>query len=488
MIDGIERYKPYWEWLDRKLGEKDGPVELLQRRTMNTVVTVLQAIQDIPFSKISATLYFFCKDMEIQNFAKLYEGQLELAGAAPDKFAKGLHKFYNEVSSKIHKENLYREFYDFLALCIRMRYQGMDKVEDMRVINCYLSLLLQHTTYLRPSKFDFNTVVCGITTDGTLMTTKEFYPYLDRPCLELERNIRKGKLRNASDLEVTLRKSFRQAGMAEIKTVDDVEYYSNMDRTYMNHIAALIPFINEYTFDIVPVKPFTCYIKPFYTMHIQMPTTEQLQEKLCHRSQTLPANGVDFRFAEGDFVEKVLMKEILYDDRIYMLYRMETASGDLTGYYDTQTGFLYSVLSDAAEKEPYERVKNFLLYLYCCAAVKDGPKMLQIMPVVCYYAKDMNSVARRPIRGEMFGRSGKLQNVYAAIDEVEEKYGARKGSDKYESEERSIQGFIRKVGQGRTPSEQAVEYARALGYDLEPDETYVRPFIKRVLRLKEKQK
>ena len=88
----------------------------------------------------------------------------------------------------------------------------------------------------------------------------------------------------------------------------------------------------------------------------------------------------------------------------------------------------------------------------------------------------------------MFGRSGKLQNVYAAIDEVEEKYGARKGSDKYESEERSIQGFIRKVGQGRTPSEQAVEYARALGYDLEPDETYVRPFIKRVLRLKQKQK
>ena len=33
---------------------------------------------------------------------------------------------------------------------------------------------------------------------------------------------------------------------------------------------------------------------------------------------------------------------------------------------------------------------------------------------------------------------------------------------------------------------QAVEYAKSLGYDLALDETYVRPFIRRVLRLKEK--
>lgn len=208
---------------------------------------------------------------------------------------------------------------------------------------------------------------------------------------------------------------------------------------------------------------------------------------LCRRSRTVPSNGVIFRFKDGDIIKKVLMKEILYDDKIYMLYRMETMFGDLSGYYDTQTGFMYSVLLDASDRVPYERVKNFLLYLYGCAVVKDGPKLLQNMPAVCYYAEEEYAMKRRPISGEMFGCGGKLQNVYDQTDRPEEGYGTRKGSDKYESEERSIQGYIRKVGQGRTPSAQAVEYARTLGYDLAPDETYVRPFIKRVLRLKEKQ-
>ena len=63
--------------------------------------------------------------------------------------------------------------------------------------------------------------------------------------------------------------------------------------------------------------------------------------------------------------------------------------------------------------------------------------------------------------------------------------GSRKNDDKYTHEERSIQGFIRKVGKGKKPSEQAVQYARSLGYELAPDETYVRPFITHVLRLKE---
>ena len=486
-MDELQISQKYRTWLDRKLGDQNGPAELLQHRTMNTAVAVLVAIKDIPFSKISSALYFFCSDLEMQDFAKLYEGQLELAGAAPDRFAKGLHKFFNEMERKIRKENLYREFYDFLSLSIRLRYQNMDTTEDIRVINCYQSLLLQNMIYLRPNKFDFTKTVCGISSDNKMLLIQEPYPYLDRPIYETERKTREGKIHSMAAIQEILQRTFSQAGMSEIKTMEDVEHYSNMDRTYTNHIAAMVPFINEYTFDIVPVKPYTCFVVPFYTLFVGSPSTEKLQEMLCRRSRTVPSNGVIFRFKDSDIIKKVLMKEILYDDKIYMLYRMETMFGDLSGYYDTQTGFMYSVLLDASDRVPYERVKNFLLYLYGCAVVKDGPKLLQNMPAVCYYAEEEYAMKRRPISGEMFGCGGKLQNVYDQTDRPEEGYGARKGSDKYESEERSIQGYIRKVGQGRTPSAQAVEYACALGYDLAPDETYVRPFIKRVLRLKEKQ-
>ena len=64
--------------------------------------------------------------------------------------------------------------------------------------------------------------------------------------------------------------------------------------------------------------------------------------------------------------------------------------------------------------------------------------------------------------------------------------GIRKNDDKYESVERPIQGFIRKVGAGKSPSQEAIDYALSLGLMLQSDETYVRPFVRHVLKLREK--
>lgn len=85
-----------------------------------------------------------------------------------------------------------------------------------------------------------------------------------------------------------------------------------------------------------------------------------------------------------------------------------------------------------------------------------------------------------------YGRGGRLRNVYDGTEATGKGGYARKGDEAYEESPRAIQGFIRKVGEGRTPSREAVEYAEALGYSLAPDETYVRPFIRRVLRLRQK--
>ena len=56
-----------------------------------------------------------------------------------------------------------------------------------------------------------------------------------------------------------------------------------------------------------------------------------------------------------------------------------------------------------------------------------------------------------------------------------------------EAGEASIQGYIRKLPAGHKASEEAKELAESLGYDLDSNETYVRPFIKQVFRLKEKE-
>ena len=197
-------------------------------------------------------------------------------------------------------------------------------------------------------------------------------------------------------------------------------------------------------------------------------------------------NGVIFQFELGGLIKRVLLKEILYNDSIHMLYRMETTEGDLSGYYDTLNRYFHSIFLDSSNLEPYERVQNLLLYLYACAVTKDGAELLQDMEFTCGYAGLAHSSSWTPMRAQMFGCGGRLKNVYDPASEDDQSHHSRKGNEKYEYERKSIQGYIRKVGQGRTPSVSATEYGRSLGYDLGPDETYVRPFFKQVLRLKEK--
>lgn len=85
--------KKWSNWFDRKNGSGYGPANLLQRRTMNTAVVTVSTLQNIPFSELSSSLYFFCSDIESKAFSRLYESQVELAGANPDKFIKGLHSY-----------------------------------------------------------------------------------------------------------------------------------------------------------------------------------------------------------------------------------------------------------------------------------------------------------------------------------------------------------------------------------------------------------
>lgn len=479
----LVRYESYWNWLDKKIGESQAPMAILQRRTMNTVCVVLEGIRGIPFSKLSSSLYFFCADVESREFTRLYESQLELAGAAPEKFAKGLHKFYNEVSSKIKKNDLYEDFFDFVSLCAKMRMEISNPNIDITVINCYYSMLLQNLDYLRPNKFDFNVILCGRKTNGELLTIRDCYPYFDVPAHTIEYAVRRKKVQNKNQLLAMVAREYSKAGYDEVKTPDDVDKHGNIDRVYTNQIAALLPFTNEYTYDLLPKAPYNAYEYPFRNVHVAVPA-EDLIEKLHHRNRTLPTNGVVFKFQDTFLFREAQMKETFYNGSIYMLYRVDTVLGELAGYYDTHDGIFFSILSDAEGRVAYRHFRNLLLYLYACVVTGEGPKLQLSMAENCWYEEIASGSTRTPIQADAFGLGGKLKNVFDG-DEETEYHALRKGNEKYTEEERAIQGYIRRVGKGRKPSEEAVAYAESLGYELAPDETYVRPFIRRVLRLKE---
>ncbi len=471
----------WWKRLNRKLEGKPQPMQVLQRRTMNTALSVLENIEDLPFSNLSMSLYFYCQDLKMKEFTHLYENQIELAGANPEKFVFQLHKFYNDISNKIKKDNLYSEFFEFYYRCVRLRSEitakTTVKVED-KVIVAYLNLLTQNLEYLRPSKFDFSVTVAGMTTTGEIMTRPDPYPNIDLASYEVEQAVEAGLIK--SNPMPAIEKCYAKYGYT-VRTMEELHILTNVDKIHTITITSLLPLINEFTFDILPQTPFSTKAIGLELLSSKI-DIEVLKDALTKRNRTLPSNGVVITFKDNPFYKSVLLKELYFDNSIFMLYRFTTIEGDLCGYYDTKGKFFHTVLRDYTQNPQVEIIfASLVLYLYACYAL-NKPEY-QLSKVEEYFS----SLAAPNLAAEGVLHGGKVKNVYKPVKEESAPGTARKGNEDYESASKSIQGFIRKLPIGQKASERAIILAESLGYDLAPDETYVQPFIKQVFKLKRKE-
>ena len=155
-----------------------------------------------------------------------------------------------------------------------------------------------------------------------------------------------------------------------------------------------------------------------------------------------------------------------------MLYQLSTVNGDLCGVYETRDGFFYSIFQ-ASEAHGYlgERMEAMILFFYASQVLGDQYPLTDINKYI-----DIQGCSE--ISAVAYGQGGKLRNVYDGVR------NPRDGD--YEATETSIQGYIRKLPAGQKASQEAREVAESLGYDLEANETYVRPFIRQQFRLKER--
>ena len=501
MQNDLDIAMKYGKWLDKKTKDMPAPMAALLRRTTNTGTCIVSSLRNTSFQQLSTSLYFICQDIQVAGFTRLYEAELELAGVDEEKFVKTLHKFFNDTSRKIKDEDLYQAFFEFMAITSKSRLRRDRTEEQNLVMDCYQSLLLQQSEYLRPNKFDLSVVLCGRTTQGELMTIPDLYPDFDAPAAEIERKTRKGwRPTSNEELERTVVETYYRYGYTQVGSIADMDRIMQMDRIYSHHHCSLMPYINEYTYDMLPdvKKPFTTFATPFFAIQSKPDIqTDDLVEMLRHRSRTLPSNGAHFEFFDTQdelnmkthIISKVHMKEMLYGDTIIMLYKIETICGELSGSYDTKDGYLFSIFQEASDISLYDRIKKFILYLYATQVTRKGPELLNAFTQNFWYGSKedvpLGEGDTLPFTIHVFGRGGRPENTYRP-EEPSRKLGPRAGNDAYEAETRSIQGFVRRVGPGRTPSEEARARGIALGYDLALDETYVQPFIKTVLKLKEK--
>ena len=463
-----EMSRIWWRHITKKSKGKPMPVVTLQTRTLSTAVEILDDIQAIPFEKLSMSLYFYCQDVGMKEFTRAYEAQLELAGANPEKFALGLHRFYNEMALKIQKENLYDNFFEFYYRCLKLRIRNENEKVDATVSTAYQNILIQQMEYMRPNKFDFRTFIAGRKTTGEIITREDPFPTFDMPVFQFRNDLEQGK--KIEDPEAYLYELYRKAGY-DIHNSDDHLRIVAEDKLHTTTCCTLLPFINEYTFDILPQTIYNADSDIIQRLITQV-DLETLKSDLKHRRRTLPTNGVKIDFSGAEIFSEIYFKEILYDNSIYMLYRLSTVNGDLCGVYETRDGFFYSIFQ-ASEAHGYlgDRMEGLILFLYATQVLGDRYRLSDIHRVI-----DIQGCGE--LSATAFGQGGKLSNVY------DEAPHPRNGE--YETAETSIQGYIRKLPAGQKASQEAKELAESLGYDLEPNETYVRPFIRQVFRLKER--
>jgi len=470
----------YWRKLTKKLKDTPKPMQILQRRTMNTAFSVFGYITGIAFEKLSMSLYFYTKDVQMAEFTRLYESQLELAAIDQDKFAMGLHKFFNNVSIRIKKEDLYQQFFELYYRCIRASLDRSNPNIEQNVIQAYLSLLYQQAEYIKPDKFDYSVTLAGMATDGQLLVMKDFFSNFDLPGYELQQTLSE---KGPAYITFPIMQNIYAKYGYKFNSFHDYDVLGERVKFHSSACYAILPFINEYTYDIIPSMPFS--IIGDFLLDINVPESHlaELYTALKKRKHTLPTNGVLIKFADNPVIDSLLLKEILYDNTIILLYKYSCVEGDLAGFYDTKNPFFFTKMAEHDEYI-YLAVKIIELVLFCYACYTLNDSMFQLNKIDSYFTLERGY----KLNPTGYLQGGKLKNTYQANVDGEPREGTvRKGNDDFEKETKAIQGYIRKLPKNQTASQEAREYAEALGYDLNTDETFVRPFIKQVFRLKVKE-
>lgn len=464
----------------KKYWKKGRAICTLQRRTLATATQIIEGIDGIPFEKFSLLLYNFTKDEAFRDFCRSYEYQIEMAAIDRDKFADSLDKFYNKQAEKIKERGLLHPFLEFLVWFMDKQNTATDET-SFQVYTAYSNLILQQLEYLRPNKYAYNEMLCGITTAGDPITIPDPLPNIDWPSsvFMYETFIEKKPQSMARLAEL-----YAQYGYSGMEDPEKNTILTSTSRFYTNDVVNIAPYINEYTFDIVPVAPFIPDIRDDmwgYPVRIDF----SLEEILSHRRRTLPANGLKVTFTGARLFQTLLLKECYHNSEIVLLFRYTTKMGDVVGCYLTKSQIFRSTLERATVDNEYNRevtfseiakkiaeraraiLKHTTLWAYASFVCNDP----RVLPTSDGYQM---FVFGDPASVQFSSIGGKLRPV------KEPGTGKKRTTDTetYNAETRSINGYVRRLPEGQKASEKAKLLAQSLGFELDEGETYVQPFIR----------
>lgn len=445
--------------IDKKFFGK--PNYIIQHRVCNTACDIVKRFADVEFDDLDLNLYIMCQNVGYKEFSHKYESCLEYAFLKPDKFVDELYKFFNDTARYIKKNNLISNFYLFFSTFeeLAYNYSGDRESSKYKVFISYMDLLSEQVEFLRPNLFSINQLVVGVTTDDELITQNDPFPNLDVPGYEIVRQPPK----SIDDAD----KLYKKYGY-DLATFDKSHAQSNF---HINNINLLVPFINEYTYDMVPSVPYMPFLEEKYVIGTK---DTDFTDMLQRRKRTLPANGLSVTFEGSKFIKSMLLKEVYYNQSIHLLCKFETEQGDVTVRYNTRTKQFFSPFdySFKLAQSYHDSIKQITLWVYS-AYVCPSEDLMPTNEAYHEFADDPDAVVTFASIG------GKLRTT------LDKTTNGHLDYEKYQEKTISIAGYIRKLPTGQKASEKKKELAELLGLELKDNETYVEGFVRTSWVLKE---
>ena len=156
---------------------------------------------------------------------------------------------------------------------------------------------------------------------------------------------------------------------------------------------------------------------------------------------------------------KIAIKETCRDNEIVCLYKIKTKFEDLSGYYNTNTEWFYTLTDRAQFPELVDSVTNLILWLYT-SLVCDLP---DVLPTDASFRASFAVRVEAPLNIRCLMIGGKPRD-HRKKDSGDDEQLRVYDKSQYDASSKNINGYIRCLPVGQKASERAILIAESYGY------------------------
>ena len=434
-------------------------------------ISIMNMYDGIQREVVIETINNLQDQMRASSLLSKYFDELKLAVIDSDAFVMGLYSFYISMNMEFRENILLQDEYFQILLRMALLETHENEIAELAIHSC-LCLLEGQYEYFNLNLKNSNLMTCGRTNYGEIMALK-------RPCRDVREVLYEKAFHPNTPIDVICRRHGIPTEPQDIFSILQDRF-----NAWCAEVSRLSMVLDEYSYDILPHREGNeCQIWSVPNFDIsfygKLSEAQISHEVRFERSKTFPLNGVVIRFnsPSEDFpVRRILMKEVSYPDRVFLLYKIETPTGEFSGFCDLKTyTFADAFLEFGSDERNRNNILNMIIYLYLCEVGKDAKTLqktiLHDMVFIKSRGEDGEPTELFPYQVHFQSLGNKKENVYQP---------GKNSSVPDKIRTSIVKGHPRKLPEGQRCSETAVNLAKSLGIKLKPNYTFVREHEKLV--------